>query len=404
MMLAGDRDDCNAEAAMSAATRAALESLPNGNATASAHFASIGKGLLHTLFTLSGAQVNRSYHSRGHVKGYASLGPAECPEGGCESNGPRVPRPLTIENFYSDDNSRITLGAIAAANLLNTSDYDTQILSLAFALLRTTGPDGFRAAQLHFTTIESQGWQHFFNTPVRRIDRQRLSLLPTGSMQLSRTLFIDAWFAMASQGNMQMDNPHYIAQLWANFFWAYNVTGIELFKTQALKGLATYMSNWPKIIATESITEEQIRLLLPLAWRVRVEDTPAHRAELRQCWEALKKTWTWAGVPACTMSPYGQLCPPCTDNQCYGNGERSVCQETGDPASDVLYESNYLLLNLQEAFAATGEVDYAQHAEQLAGYLARIQARSSRYPQYEGTWFRGFDYSRWEVFGSNADW
>ncbi len=79
-------------------------------------------------------------------------------------------------------------------------------------------------------------------------------------------------------------------------------------------------------------------------------------------------------------------------------------QETGDPASDVLYESNYLLLNLQEAFAVTGEQDYAQHAEQLAGYLARIQASSSHYPQYEGTWFRGFDYSRWEVFGSNADW
>lgn len=132
---------------------------------------------------------------------------------------------------------------------------------------------------------------------------------------------------------MQMDNPHYIAQLWANFFWAYNVTGIELFKTQALKGLATYMSNWPKIIATESITEEQIRLLLPLAWRVRVEDTPAHRTELRQCWEALKKTWTWAGVPACTMSPYGQLCPPCTDNQCYGV-QLSVAQSAGGVRRD----------------------------------------------------------------------
>ena len=204
----------------------------------------------------------------------------------------------------------------------------------------------------------------------------------------------------------------------------HNVTGIELFKTQALKGLSTYMADWPKIIATESITEELSRLLLPLAWRVRVEDTPAHRAELRECWEALKRNWTcrtlrhnlaqrasllWlaesdsamtvragAGVPTCTMSPYGQMCAPCTTNQCYGNGERSVCQETGDPASDVLCEpslslasshsprcaepesptsfsradqspagaatdeSNYLLLNLQEAFAATGEPDYRQ--------------------------------------------
>ena len=124
------------------------------------------------------------------------------------------------------------------------------------------------------------------------------------------------------------------------------------------------MADWPKIIATESITEELSRLLLPLAWRVRVEDTPAHRAELRECWEALKRNWTCtpqpgsahfasqarrisdsattvragAGVPTCTMSPYGQMCAPCTTNQCYGNGERSVCQETGDPASDVLCE------------------------------------------------------------------
>ena len=66
--------------------------------------------------------------------------------------------------------------------------------------------------------------------------------------------------------------------------------------------------------------------MLPLAWRIRVEDTPANRAELRECWAALKKTWTWAGTPTCTMSPYGELCGSCTNNQCYGNGERSVCQ------------------------------------------------------------------------------
>ena len=183
------------------------------------------------------------------------------------------------------------------------------------------------------------------------------------------------------------------------------MTGIEHFKTQGLKGLSNYMSNWPTIIATESITDDQTRLMLPLAWRIRVEDTPAHRAELRECWAALKKTWNWAGAPTCTMSPWGQLCPAYNNNQCYGKGERSVCQETGDPASDVLYESNYLLLNLQEAFAAvTGEHDYIQHAKQLARYIVRIQATSTRYPQYSGTWFRGFDYSRWEVFGSNADW
>jgi hypothetical protein len=87
-----------------------------------------------------------------------------------------------------------------------------------------------------------------------------------------------------------------------------------------------------------------------------------------------------------------------------GRGERSVCQESGDPASDVLYESNFLFNNLIEAFAATGEQEYNDYAEQLATFIARIQASSTMYPQYEGAWFRGFDYSRWEVFGSNADW
>ena len=252
----------------------------------------------------------------------------------------------------------------------------------------------------------------------------------------------------------------------------HNVTGIELFKTQALKGLSTYMADWPKIIATESITEELSRLLLPLAWRVRVEDTPAHRAELRECWEALKRNWTCtpqpgsahfasqarrisdsattvragAGVPTCTMSPYGQMCAPCTTNQCYGNGERSVCQETGDPASDVLCEECQHPSHLRTPSyrsesstsfsgadqSARGRCDRrvqllaaqppgglrrhgraglppgksqdhrrilvcvssknsdddpacTQAADQLSRYLARIQATSKLYPQYEVT-------------------
>ena len=37
--------------------------------------------------------------------------------------------------------------------------------------------------------------------------------------------------------------------------------------------------------------------------------------------------------------------------------------------------------------------------------LARWGAFSVRWRCLaQGTWFRGFDYSRWEIFGSNADW
>ena len=59
MVLAGDRDDCNAEAAMSAGMRSVLEKLPGGNATAAAHYATIAKGLLEYVFTLSGTSTEK---------------------------------------------------------------------------------------------------------------------------------------------------------------------------------------------------------------------------------------------------------------------------------------------------------------------------------------------------------
>jgi len=371
-LLPADRSDCQGEGAMAAAFRAVLER-EDGNVKEANRFATIGKGLLDYLFNTSGAHINKTFKSWGHVKGYASIGPAACAaDGDCDSLEPRVPRPPQVEDFWSDDNARLILGSLAAANLLNASEYDSQFVETALALLRTTGTDGFRPSTLHFTDLESGGWQRYFNGP-----------------QMAKEI-----------------NPHFIAQMWALFLVFYEITGIELFKTQALKGINLYMTDvWPKIYATESITEEQIRLMLPLAWRVRVEDTPSNRADLRKCWQALKDTWvTWAGVPTCTMSPYGEIAGPAQNNYEYNRGEKSVCQESGDPASDLLYESNFLLLNLQEAYAATHEEDYAIHAEQLAGYIARVQAHSDAYPHYSGTFFRAFDYSRWEIYGESGDW
>ena len=39
----------------------------------------------------------------------------------------------------------------------------------------------------------------------------------------------------------------------------------------------------------------------------------------------------------------------------------------------------------------------------MADYLIRIQTRSQRMPQFDGTWFRAFDYGRWECWASSAD-
>ena len=168
------------------------------------------------------------------------------------------------------------------------------------------------------------------------------------------------------------------------------------------------MTYHPRLLA-----EEQIRLLLPLAWRVRLDNSTANRDQLRRVWRDMKAVWVergqW-GVGTCVfpVSKTGavthMLAPPPSNNAAYGNGEKSICQQSGDPASDLLYESNYLLMNLQEAFAATGEGDYKVHADKLANYIARVQAKSTIHPHYNGTFFRAFDYRRWEFFGASGDW
>ena len=392
MMLAGDRSDCQAEAAMGAAIRYRL--------TSEARYKTIGIGLMDYLFNTSGASIDNSSGSYGHVKGYASFGPPCSYIGGqgeCtleQGALPRTPRPISAECYYSDDNARVNMGGLAAAVLLDHDGYDPELAKGALALLRTTGPDGYRPATIRGTELPKiDSWKHYF----------------------------------ARNNKDAQENPHYIAQMWALFMLWHRISGVELFKTQALKGIGDYMStvycgcrNKPlcdcEWKVTESITEEQVRVLLPLAWRVRIANSTVNRDQLRGVWHDLKAAWVekgaW-GVGTCVfplqngtnLTDRGaMLGPPPGTNANYGNGEMSVCQQSGDPGSDLLYESNYLLLNLQEAYAATGEVDYQLHADKLANYIARVQAKSTILPQYNGTFFRGFDYSRWEFFGASGDW
>ena len=75
----------------------------------------------------------------------------------------------------------------------------------------------------------------------------------------------------------------------------------------------------------------------------------------------------------------------------------------GDCASDLLYTCNFTFLGLNEAFAATGDDQYKRMADKLADFLVRIQVRSEKHPGLDGGWFRAFDYSQWEYWGSNAD-
>jgi len=56
-----------------------------------------------------------------------------------------------------------------------------------------------------------------------------------------------------------------------------------------------------------------------------------------------------------------------------------------------------------EAAGATGEDFYSEAVDKIRDYLIRIQVRSPEHPELDGSWFRAFDYARWDYWASNAD-
>jgi hypothetical protein len=271
--------------------------------------------------------------------------------------------------YYGDDNARSMLGTMAAGSLLETDRWDTSLLCCLLANLRTTGPQGFRGARLEEADLQESGWRHYWETP--------------------RTHFA----------------PHYESWLWACFLWAYKQTGFKPFLDRASTAIQMTMAAYPDAWRwTNGIQQERARMLLPLAWLVRLVDTPQHRGWLRRIASELLDLQDACGaireeVGSAGLGAYG---PP-TSNEAYGTTEATLIQQNGDPLCDLLYTSNFAFFGLHEAAAATGEAIYAEASDALAQFLCRIQISSIAHPELDGGWFRAFDYRRWEYWASNAD-
>ena len=58
---------------------------------------------------------------------------------------------------------------------------------------------------------------------------------------------------------------------------------------------------------------------------------------------------------------------------------------------------------MHEAAAATGDDRYAQSAAKMADFFIRTQTRSEAHPELDGTWYRGFDFKKWDYWASDGD-
>ncbi|MCE5277997.1 MAG: hypothetical protein ABFD92_13820 [Planctomycetaceae bacterium] len=271
--------------------------------------------------------------------------------------------------YYGDDNARSMMGTMLTAAVLKSDRWTEPLARCLLANLRTTGPQGFRSGRLDEEMLQEKGWRHFWTTP--------------------RTNFA----------------PHYESWLWACFLWAYARSGYEPFRQRACNAIAMTMDAYPdQWHWTNGIQQERARMLLPLAWRVRVDDTPENRRQLRFMAEQLLAFQDSCGaireeIGSAGRGDYG---PPAS-NEAYGTNEATLIAANGDPVCDLLYTTNFAYVGLHEAAAATGDSYFIEAAQRLTDFLLRIQVRSERHRELDGAWFRAFDYGRWDYWASNAD-
>jgi hypothetical protein len=271
--------------------------------------------------------------------------------------------------FYGDDNARVIMPTLAARYLLGEARWDERVLRCLLANLRTTGILGFRRNRIdlaHFA--EERDWAFF--------GRERVISLA----------------------------PHYQAYLWAAYLLGFALTGFDGFLKGTKTAIRMTMEAYPGWQWTNGFTQEMARMLLPLAFLVRIEDTLEHRGWLARVADDLLAQMQPCGAIREQLGPLenGRYAPP-QANEAYGTTEASLIQANGDPACDLLYTTNYAFLGLHEASAATGDSRLREAEDRLAEFLCRIQVRSEVHPYLDGAWMRSFDYRRWEYWGSSAD-
>ena len=269
--------------------------------------------------------------------------------------------------YYGDDNARVFLGSIGAAANLNNPQWDKQICELILANFRTTGRYGFRGPRLEDPQIQARGWQSYWRGTTINI------------------------------------HPHFESWIWTSYLWLYDKVGYDMLLTRAREAIHRTMDAYPNWNWTNGIQQERGRMILVLAWLIRVDDAPQHRAWLKQiATDLLAHQATCGGIQEEVGQSGGTFGPP-RSNAAYGTNEAPLIQENGDPAADMLYTTNFAFFGLNEAAAATGDAFYRDAADKMADFLVRIQCKSETHADLDGAWFRGFDMDRWEYWGSNAD-
>jgi len=271
--------------------------------------------------------------------------------------------------LYQDNDVKAILGCLGTSGILETDRWDEVLVKNILGNFRTTGKNGFRGRRIENPDLMRDGWISYLN-------RETVLL-----------------------------QPHYEAWTWASYLWLYDKTGWEPLLEKTKKGITMMMEAYPDGWRwTNGIQQERGRMLLPLAWLIRIDDRPEYRRWLRKIADDIEKSQDESGaireeLGALDRGDY----VPSKSNAVYGTDEAPLIQLNGNPVADLLYTCNFTFLGLHEAYAATGDEQFRRMSDRLAGFLIRIQVSSDKHSSLDGGWFRAFDFKNWEYMGSNAD-
>lgn len=272
--------------------------------------------------------------------------------------------------FFNDDNARCILGAIGASSLMDNQRWNRHIVENILGNLRTCSKQGFQGNALEQRDIQRNGWRYY------------------------------------NDRDFTNPHPHFESWMWACYLWLYDKTGYRPLLDKAKEGIRITMEAYPDgWLSQNGIQQERARMILPLAWLVRVEDTPQHRQWLDTVVSKLLESQVECGAIREELGSSAQDKNKIlvTSNDAYGKNEAPLIAVNGDPVSDMLYTCNFSFFSLNEAAHATGDQRYADAVKRLADFLVRIQVSSPAHPDIDGAWFRAFDYDRWDYWASNAD-
>ncbi len=272
------------------------------------------------------------------------------------------------ETFYGDDNARAILGILGASGYLHTGKWDKEMVEAILANFRTTGKSGFRGERLEEKNIIKNGWKYYWQKDSKHI------------------------------------SPHFESWMWALYLWLYDKTKYEPLLTRTKEAIRITMEAYPnEWLWGSSMQTQRARMILPLAWLLRIENTPEHRQWLDRVTKDLLKSQVESGAIQEEIGVGVGRFKPVNSNTAYGTDEGPIIFRNGDPASCMLYTCNFAVFSLNEAAHATGDTSYVNAVKKLSNFLTRIQVSSVTNPDLDGAWFRAFDFKRWDYWGSNSD-